>query len=87
MLTGKPLTKILKFSVPLILGTLLQTAYNLADTVIVGRTIGVEALAAVSATGAVFCFFLYMILGMMSGFSIVAGNKYGAHDYESLKKV
>ena len=87
MTSGNPLKQILKFSIPVILGSLLQNAYNIADTAIVGRTIGVGALAAVGATGTIFGFFVMLIYGLMSGFSIIAGTKYGARDYDGLRKV
>lgn len=87
MITGNPIKLILSFSIPVILGNLLQNAYNIADTVIVGRAVGVSALAAVGATGTIFGFFVMLIAGLMSGISIVAGIKYGAGKYEELKKV
>ena len=87
MTHGNPAKIIGTFAVPVILGRFLQLAYNMADTVIVGRTIGVDALAAVGATGTIYSFFVSAISGFMSGFSIVAGKKYGARDYEGLKKV
>lgn len=87
MTSGNPLKLITKFSVPIMLGQLLQLAYNMADTVIVGRIIGTDALAAVGATGTIFSFFTCLIIGLMSGFSVVCGKKYGAGDRDGLKKV
>ena len=74
MTHGNPAKIIGTFAVPVILGRFLQLAYNMADTVIVGRTIGVDALAAVGATGTIYSFFVSAISGFMSGFSIVAGK-------------
>ena len=51
MTQGSPLKLILAFAVPLMLGSLFQQFYNLADTIIVGRFVGVEALAAVGSVG------------------------------------
>ena len=48
--TGRPLVRILMFALPLVLGTLFQQLYSFADTVIVGRCLGTEALAAVGST-------------------------------------
>ncbi len=87
MTSGNPLKLIAKFSVPMMFGQLLQLAYNMADTVIVGRFMGTEALAAVGATGMIFNFFTYLIIGLMSGFSVVCGKKFGARDREGLKRV
>ena len=53
MTQGKPLQLILLFSVPLMLGSLFQQFYNMADTIIVGRFVGVEALAAVGSTSSI----------------------------------
>ena len=51
MTKGSPIKLILSFMVPLLIGNIFQQFYNMADTIIVGRTISVEALAAVGATG------------------------------------
>ena len=51
MTHGSPLKLLLAFAVPLMLGSLFQQFYNLADTIIVGRFVGVDALAAVGSTG------------------------------------
>ena len=87
MTSGNPLKLITKFSIPIMLGQLLQLAYNMADTVIVGRILGTDALAAVGSTGMIFSFFTCLTIGLMSGFSVVCGKKYGAGDPEGLKKV
>ena len=50
---GSPAKQILFFTIPLLIGNLFQQFYSMADTMIVGRTIGVEALAAVGATGSI----------------------------------
>ena len=59
MTQGSPLKLILAFAVPLMLGSLFQQFYNLADTIIVGRFVGVEALAAVGSVGGL----NYLVLG------------------------
>ena len=58
MTSGKPVKLILLFALPLIVGNIFQQFYSMADTVIVGRTIGVNALAAVGCTGSVSFFIL-----------------------------
>ena len=60
MTQGSPLKLILAFAVPLMLGSLFQQFYNLADTIIVGRFVGVEALAAVGSVGGL----NYLVLGL-----------------------
>lgn len=61
--TGRPLTRILVFALPLVLGTLFQQLYNFADTVIVGRCLGTDALAAVGSTYSL----NFLILGFVQG--------------------
>lgn len=63
MTQGSPLKLILAFAVPLMLGSLFQQFYNLADTIIVGRFVGVEALAAVGSVGGL----NYLVLGFVNG--------------------
>lgn len=77
---GSPIKQIILFSLPLLLGNIFQQLYNMADTVIVGRTIGVNALAAVGATGSL----MFMILGFVqyltTGFAVVTAQRFGAGD-------
>ena len=63
MTQGRPLQLILLFSVPMMLGSLFQQFYNMADTIIVGRFVGVEALAAVGSVGGL----SYLVLGFVNG--------------------
>ena len=62
MTSGKPVKLILLFALPLIVGNIFQQFYSMADTVIVGRTIGVNALAAVGCTGSVSFFILGFVM-------------------------
>ena len=68
---GRPFPVILKFSLPIIGGNLFQLFYTLADTIIVGQTIGESALAAVGATTVFVYFILCFIQGLTNGFSII----------------
>lgn len=77
---GKPFTAILTFSLPVIGGNLFQLFYTLADSVIVGRTLGADALAAVGSTSIIIYLVLCFIQGITSGFGICLGHKYGAKD-------
>lgn len=65
--SGNPFKIILLFTLPLMLGNLFQQFYSLADTIIVGRFVGVNALAAVGATGSVNYLILGFVIGMCSG--------------------
>ena len=83
---GNPLKLILFFSIPLLIGNIFQQLYNMADTVIVGRTIGVGALAAVGATGTISYLALGFITGLTAGFSVVTAQRFGAGDEDGVRK-
>lgn len=86
MTQGSPMKLILGFSVPILFGALFQQFYNIVDTVIVGRTLGVDSLAAVGATGSVCFLTIGFCIGVCSGFSIPLSHKFGAGDYAGLRK-
>lgn len=86
MTTGNPAKLILLFALPLIVGNIFQQFYSMADTVIVGRTIGVNALAAVGCTGSISFFILGFVMGFTSGLSIITAQKFGAQDEEGVKR-
>ena len=75
---GSPAKLIFFFALPLFIGNLFQQIYNMADTLIVGRTIGVTALAGVGSTGSLLFLVLGFVMGMTSGFSIVTAQFFGA---------
>ena len=77
---GSPLRLILSFAFPLLAGMLLQQLYNFVDTMIVGRFLGVTALAGVGATGSVNFLVLGFCMGICSGFSIPVAQRFGAHE-------
>lgn len=83
---GNPLSLILGFSIPVLLGYLFQQLYNVTDTIIVGKCLGVEALAAVGSTGAVNFLIIGFVNGVCSGFSIPVANRFGAKDYSSMRR-
>nr|WP_300815396.1 MATE family efflux transporter [uncultured Acetatifactor sp.] len=70
----------------MILGNLLQQFYNIADTLIVGRFLGTDSLAAVGATGSVNFLIIGFCMGVCSGFSIPVAHKFGARDFEDLRR-
>ena len=80
MTKGSPLKHILLFTVPLLIGNVFQQLYNIADIVIVGRTIGTNALAAVGAISPVFFFVMFVVVGLTNGFAIITGQRFGAKD-------
>ena len=77
---GEPAKLIFFFTLPLIAGNMFQQMYALVDTFIVGRFLGVEALAAVGCTGSLMFLMLGFIVGITSGFSIYTGQRFGAKD-------
>lgn len=87
MTKGSPMKLILGFSIPLLFGFLFQQFYNLVDTIIVGRFLGVDDLAAVGATGSVNFLIIGFCMGVCSGFSIPVSHKFGAGDYVGMRKV
>lgn len=87
MLKNKPVSAVSKFVVPLILGSILQSMYSMADTAIVGKFIGDDALAAVGATGLTFTVIVSVVQAFMTGFAVTAGQKVGANDYDGLKRI
>lgn len=83
---GSILKTMLLFSVPMILGNLLQQVYNIADTMIVGHYLGSGALAAVGSAYSLMTFLISIILGLCMGSSALFSNAYGAKDEKSLKE-
>ncbi len=86
MTQGSPIRHILTFMIPLLIGNVFQQLYNIADVIIVGRTIGVHALAAVGATAPIFMLFFGLAIGITSGFSVITGQKFGAGDTEGVRR-
>ena len=86
MTAGNPVKLILGFAVPVLAGNLLQQLYNLIDSLIIGRILGVTALAAVSASGWLDWAVLSIPMGLAQGFSIQAAQCYGGRNYTALKR-
>ena len=83
---GKPLFQILRFALPLVLGTLFQHLYSFADTVIVGRCLGTDALGAVGTTYSLNFLILGFVQGACVGFGIPVAETFGAKDKGGLRK-
>ena len=83
---GPIIQNLLRFAVPILLGTIVTQLYNVADSVIVGRFIGAEALAAVSAGSPVMSFINLFMIGLSAGTTVVIAQRMGARDMEALQK-
>lgn len=77
---GSPARLILGFALPLLAGMLFQQLYNLVDTMIVGRFLGVQALAGVGATGSINFLVMGFCMGICSGFAIPVAQQFGARE-------
>lgn len=86
MTQGSPMKLILGFSVPLLFGFLFQQFYSVVDTVIVGRFLGVNALAGVGSTGSINFLIIGFCMGVCNGFAIPLAHKFGAKDYPGLRQ-
>ena len=86
MTSGSPLKLILSFAVPLLLGMLFQQFYSMVDTIIVGKSLGVDQLAGVGSTGAINFMIIGFCNGVCSGFAIPIAQSFGAKDYKRLRK-
>lgn len=85
-LTEGPVWKvILRFAFPLLIGNVLQQAYNLTDSIIVGQFLGKEALAAVSASYFIYYFVISLVIGIGSGTTVVISQLYGAKQYAKVQ--
>lgn len=85
MTKGNPMSIILKFTMTLLLGNIAQQFYNIVDTIIVGRYVNPDALAAVGATGTIMFLMIGTSNGLVTGFTIVTSQKYGAMDSRGIK--
>lgn len=85
MTKGKPLKLILMFTIPILIGNIFQQFYNLVDSIIVGRFVGVNALAAVGSTGSLTFLVIGWIMGMTGGFAILIAQRFGAGEIRQLR--
>ncbi len=86
MTAGSIMPNIIKFCLPLMLGNLFQQFYNMADIIIVGQFVGKAALSAVGAVGALNFLIIGSVTGLCTGFAIPVAQRFGAGDFNSLKK-
>ena len=85
MTVGSPMRAIFRFAVPLILGYILQQMYLIIDTVIVGRWIGVNALAAIGASTSIMFLIMGFCNGSCAGFAIPVAQAFGAKDFRKMR--
>lgn len=85
MTVGSPARGILRFAVPLVLGYILQQMYQVIDAAIVGRWIGVDALAAVGTSASVMFLIMGFCNGSCAGFAIPVAQAFGAKDYHKMR--
>ena len=83
---GNSLKQILYFAFPLLLGNLFQQLYNLADSVIVGKTLGIDALASVGASSSLNFLILGFCMGLCGGFAIPVAQTFGAKEYSLMRR-
>ena len=86
MTSGNIVQLLILFTLPLLIGNIFQQFYSMADTFIVGRTIGVDALAAVGCTGSITFLIIGFAQGFTSGLSIRVAQRYGAGDEEGVRR-
>ncbi|KRK34195.1 MATE family efflux transporter [Loigolactobacillus bifermentans] len=84
--TGSPIKRVVLFTIPLLIGNLFQQLYSFMDALIVGRTIGKNALAAVGATGSINFLIIGFAQGITTGLSVLTAQAYGARDERGVRK-
>ena len=87
MTEGRPLSLIVSFALPLMVGNVFQQLYTVVDTMVVGKALGVDALAALGATDWLYWMVLGMVQGVTQGFGILMAREFGARQYDSLRSV
>ena len=85
MTVGKPLTLLVKFTIPLIIGNLFQQLYSLIDTIIVGRALGLSSLGAIGAVASLTFFLQGFLQGIASGLSLVLAQRLGTKDASRIR--
>ncbi|MQN02209.1 MAG: MATE family efflux transporter [Lachnospiraceae bacterium] len=86
MTEGAILPQIVKFSIPLLLGNIVQQTYNFIDAMIVGRTLGADALGAVGASSSVQFLVLGLCIGTCIGFGVPVAQRFGANDLKNMRR-
>ncbi|MBQ2667414.1 MAG: MATE family efflux transporter, partial [Clostridia bacterium] len=87
MTKGSPVRLLLTFAIPMLLGSVFQQLYSVVDAMVLGRGVGVEALAAAGASGSVHFFIFGFITGLTHGYSILIAQSFGAGDLSKVRRV
>ena len=87
MTSGRPMGLIVAFALPLMAGSIFQQLYTVVDTMVVGKALGVDALASLGATDWLSWMILGMVQGFTQGFGILMAREFGAKDMASLRRV
>ena len=87
MTTGSPMKLLFQFALPLMMGNVFQQLYTAVDTAVVGKGLGVDALAALGAADWLNWMILGMVQGLTQGFAILMAQSFGANQFEHLRKV
>ena len=86
MTTGNPLKLILLFAIPLFIGNIFQQVYNMVDTMVVGRALGDDAIAAIGATNSLYALIVNFCWALNNGYAIVSTHRFGAHDKKGFRQ-
>lgn len=86
MTKGSPFKLLLSFSIPLLIGSLFQQFYTMADSIIVGKFVGADALASIGACSSVIYLLFSLFLGLSAGIGIVISQYFGASDGSTVRK-
>ena len=82
---GSPMRLILRFAIPLVFGNLFQQMYNMIDTIIVGRYLGLSALTSVGSTASIIFLIIGFCLGTCAGLTIPVAQQFGAKNYGKMR--
>lgn len=86
MTVGSPGKMILNFTIPIFIGNVFQQFYSMADTIIVGKFVGNEALAAVGACGTLMFLILGFLMGLTGGFTVITAQHFGAGNMKAMRR-
>ena len=86
MTEGRPLPLIISFALPLMVGNIFQQMYTVVDTMVVGKTLNVSALAALGAADWLNWLMLGVVCGLAQGFGILIAQQFGANQYDDLRR-
>ena len=86
MTEGRPWEKIVAFTIPMLIGNIAQQLYNTVDSIVVGKYVGDNALAAVGSASPIFNLLLVLFVGISMGAGIMVSQYYGSRDRENLSR-